>query len=215
MAEQDSLSTRRSALLQERSRSTRRRLVRAALERGIEETTAAEIAAAAGVSKATFYLHFARKEDILHEMAHAAAVAFEVATDAALARSLPMQEVFDILHTSLAKRVEGTGRVAVARSLAEEKRRAILSIGDDPSRFGLSYERVLKYGQDRGELPKNCDHRDAADMLEALTLDAVERWARGAVSRVKPVLRWRTRLILKGLVSTESSTAVGILDGDV
>nr|MDT0665246.1 helix-turn-helix domain-containing protein [Micromonospora sp. DSM 115978] len=67
---------RRSALLQTRSRDTRRRLIRAALElwneRGFEnafeETTAEEIARAAGVSKGTFYFHFAHKEDILLEM---------------------------------------------------------------------------------------------------------------------------------------------------
>src|SRR6185369_9527256 len=54
---------RRAALLQERSRHTRRELVRAALalwnergfERGVEETTVEEIARAAGVTKGTFY----------------------------------------------------------------------------------------------------------------------------------------------------------------
>jgi len=59
---------RRSALLQERSRHTRRELVRAALalwnergfERGVEETTVEEIARAAGVTKGTFYFHFAQ-----------------------------------------------------------------------------------------------------------------------------------------------------------
>src|SRR5205807_10188546 len=64
---------RRSALLQERSRNTRRQLVRTALalwdergfEKGVEDTTVEEIARAAGVTKGTFYFHFAHKEDIL------------------------------------------------------------------------------------------------------------------------------------------------------
>ena len=67
---------RRSGLLQERSRQTRQRLVRAALElwtvrgfeTGIEDTTVEEISQAAGVTKGTFYFHFARKEEILLEM---------------------------------------------------------------------------------------------------------------------------------------------------
>ena len=67
---------RRSGLLQQRSRDTRRQLVRAALalwtergfEHGIEDTTAEEIARAAGVTKGTFYFHFAHKEDILLEI---------------------------------------------------------------------------------------------------------------------------------------------------
>src|SRR3984957_21163735 len=67
---------RRSGLLQERSRQTRQRLVRAALdlwtargfETGIEDTTVEEIVHAAGVTKGTFYFHFARKEEILLDM---------------------------------------------------------------------------------------------------------------------------------------------------
>src|ERR1700729_4233306 len=64
---------RRTALAQDRSKQTRRRLVRAAVdlwtERGFdhgeEDTTVEEIAKAAGVTKGTFYFHSAQKEDIL------------------------------------------------------------------------------------------------------------------------------------------------------
>ena len=67
---------RRSGLVQERSRRTRQQLVNAAVqlwtergfERGIEETTVEEIVQAAGVTKGTFYFHFAHKEDILLEV---------------------------------------------------------------------------------------------------------------------------------------------------
>ena len=68
-----STSPRRSALQQRRSQDTRRKLIRSALElwneRGFDDafeaTTAEEIARLAGVSKGTFYFHFAHKEDIL------------------------------------------------------------------------------------------------------------------------------------------------------
>ena len=67
---------RRSGLVQERSRRTRRALVDAALalwtergfDDGIDDTTVEEIAQAAGVTKGTFYFHFAHKEDILLEI---------------------------------------------------------------------------------------------------------------------------------------------------
>jgi AcrR family transcriptional regulator len=204
MGAEETIATRRSALSQERSRRTRRRLVRAALglwaergfARGIEDTTALEIAEAAGVSKGTFYLHFARKEDILHEMASAAATAFEDSAETAVARLLPMRQILDAAHNTLAKRVEGTGRAAVARSLAEEKRRSILTDCDNPSRFGQTYERILKYGQDCGELSSSCNRRELADMLEALTMDAMERWARNSVPRLRPILSRRTAFIL-------------------
>ncbi len=64
---------KRSLLAQGRSRDTRQAIIKAALElwsergydTGIDDTTAEEIAARAGVAKATFYFHFARKDDIL------------------------------------------------------------------------------------------------------------------------------------------------------
>ena len=67
---------RRSSLVQERSRRTRQELVNAAVklwtergfEHGVENTTVEEIARAAGVTKGTFYFHFAHKEDVLLEM---------------------------------------------------------------------------------------------------------------------------------------------------
>src|SRR6516225_12505386 len=69
---------RRSGLVQERSRRTRQQLVNAAVqlwtergfERGIEETTVEEIVQAAGVTKGTFYFHFAHKEEILLELGY-------------------------------------------------------------------------------------------------------------------------------------------------
>jgi AcrR family transcriptional regulator len=63
----------RVARAKERSSRTRLRIRDAAnrlvLEHGFEATTVDDIAAAAGVSKAAFYLHFARKEDLLLEYA--------------------------------------------------------------------------------------------------------------------------------------------------
>jgi AcrR family transcriptional regulator len=69
----------RAALLNARSRETRRALVRAALrlwgqgdfDVAYEASTVADIARAAGVSRGTFYFHFAGKEDILLEMSSA------------------------------------------------------------------------------------------------------------------------------------------------
>jgi AcrR family transcriptional regulator len=69
---------RRAGLTQERSRDTRRRLVRTAMrlwtergfETGIEDTTVDEIVQAAGVTKGTFYFHFAHKEEILLELGY-------------------------------------------------------------------------------------------------------------------------------------------------
>src|SRR5690242_13616896 len=83
---------RRSSLVQERSRRTRQELVNAAVklwtergfENGVETTTVEEIARAAGVTKGTFYFHFAHKEDVLLEMSNTAGdAAMEAAYQAA------------------------------------------------------------------------------------------------------------------------------------
>jgi AcrR family transcriptional regulator len=56
-----------------RSRETRARIRTAAGElfvrQGIDSTTVEDVAAAAGIAKATFYLHFSRKEDLVLEYA--------------------------------------------------------------------------------------------------------------------------------------------------
>ena len=104
---------RRSALQQRRSRDTRRKLIRSALElwgehgfeEAFEETTAEEIARGAGVSKGTFYFHFARKDDILLEMPWATAEIMIEEAEAAMERGEPTLTVVDQLMGSLARRV--------------------------------------------------------------------------------------------------------------
>ena len=104
---------RRSGLVQERSRKTRRDLVDAALrlwsargfDAGIDETTVEEIAKEAGVTKGTFYFHFAHKEDILLEVGFGTSQAMFKEASAALATDDRVEEVLERLLTSLARRI--------------------------------------------------------------------------------------------------------------
>ncbi len=120
----DKTAPRRSVLVQQRSRDTRRKLIRAALdlwgerdfERAFEETTTGDIARAAGVSKGTFYFHFAHKDDILLEMSWLTAeIAIEEA-EAAMAQGIRTLELVEQLMTSLARRVARVPRPAVLRA---------------------------------------------------------------------------------------------------
>jgi AcrR family transcriptional regulator len=178
---------RRAALLQARSRNTRRQLVRTALamwdergfERGVEETTVEEIARAAGVTKGTFYFHFAHKEDILLEIGWAAAEAMVQEAEAAMERGRPASEVIDGVLSSLARRVSRAPRAAVTRSAAEFLRRT----QDPPTRaegtqrFGDAFAIVASYAVERGDLPQAVDVNELASMLEAVTMAAVLQWA--------------------------------------
>src|SRR5213592_2178243 len=121
---------RRSSLVQERSRRTRQELVNAAVklwtergfESGVEDTTVEEIARAAGVTKGTFYFHFAHKEDILLEIGWAAAEAMMREAEQSMRRDRPAGEVIDGLLTSLTRRVSRAPRAAVIRAAAEFSR---------------------------------------------------------------------------------------------
>jgi len=196
---------RRSSLLQERSRRTRQALVKAALrlwtergfERGIEETTAEEIAAAAGVTKGTFYFHFARKEDILRELGWGASAALLRDARAAMASGKPTTEVVHTMVRGLARRVGKVDAVAVRRSVAEFYRGAsVRPVDDEHVGFRTSFLEVLAYARERGDLAPTADVDDLASVFGALTLDAI--LTSSADADLAAVLVRRLDLVLAG-----------------
>ncbi|HMD46044.1 MAG TPA: helix-turn-helix domain-containing protein [Acidimicrobiales bacterium] len=213
--EREAEGPRRSALLQDRSRRTRRALVRAALalwtergfDRGLEETTVEEIARAAGVTKGTFYFHFAHKEDILLELGWGTAEAlYEEAADG-VARERPADEVIDALLVRLAQRAEAVPRVAVARTVAEFVRRPRTDDGD-ARHFALrrGFTVALDLGQDQGFVPADADTAEIAVMIEVLAMDTLLSWARGDHDSLLGVLRRRTAVVMAG--ATHPSAAL-------
>jgi AcrR family transcriptional regulator len=201
---------RRSGLVQERSRHTRRELVHAALalwaergfESGVEETTVEEIARAAGVTKGTFYFHFAHKEDILLEIGWAAAGAMAKEAEAAMQRQRPAAAIIDEVLASLARRVSRAPRAAVIRATAEFARRP----HDRPTRpdgvrsFRRAFVDVLTYAVERGELPQAVDTHDVAALLESAAMDAMVSWAASGETAavLRRTLQRRAEVILTG-----------------
>jgi AcrR family transcriptional regulator len=182
----DRSTRRRSTLLQTRSRDTRRKLIRTALEiwnergfeRAFEETTAEEIARAAGVSKGTFYFHFAHKEDILLEMPWATAEIMIEEADVAMRRGDETFALVDQLMTSLSRRVSRAPRAAVVRVTGHWAR--LSNTGTMPENlrgFGAAFKDVVAYGCERGDLPSSVDAYEVAALLQAATMDALLRWA--------------------------------------
>ena len=196
---------RRSSLVQERSRRTRQQLVNAAVklwtergfENGVETTTVEEIARAAGVTKGTFYFHFAHKEDVLLEMSNTTGdVVMEVANRAAEAGE-PIDETVQLAFAEMARRTERMPRAAIARTLGEFYKHPTRSREHSATRmlFPVLFERA----QARSELPADVDPVDIADMLNALMITAVEGWVHGAYPKLAPVLAYRARVLFAGV----------------
>jgi AcrR family transcriptional regulator len=207
----ESNGPRRAALLQERSRGTRRALVKAALqlwtergfEWGIEETTVDEIVQAAGVTKPTFYFHFAHKEDILLEMGWTAAAAMYQESEAAIGKGQPVAAALDDLAGSLVRRIKRGERAAVARSVAEFYRRSYQrSAKRDPRQrpaFRDAYAILIDYGKERGEIPIAITTTELAGLLEAATMEALFQWSCGQFPL--SALRRNVQLVLAGTIA--------------
>ena len=208
---------RRATLAQDRSRQTRRKLVRAAVqlwnergfEQGFENTTVEEIAQAAGVTKGTFHFHFARKHDILKELGWGTAEAlYDEAVRAVAARRSGLAVLRQLLN-SLARRAESVPRAAVGRSAAEfyrpESPQAPSAARRDINE-GLAV--ALEAARTQGEIPASTDTDELAEILAALIMDALVRWAQGDRRRLRTVLRQRTDLVLAGVITgTEPAPA--------
>ncbi len=198
---------RRSGLLQERSRQTRQRLVRAALdlwnergfETGIEETTVEEIVQAAGVTKGTFYFHFARKEEILLEMGWDTAEAANEEAQRCLRAGRALDDSLNRVMAVLGRHVRAAPPAAVGRAIAEFRR---TTPAEDEAAgragFGEGLEALFAHAQDTGELPADIEAAEMAHMLVALAMDSMLDWTAGH-AELGPALRRRTDLLLAGL----------------
>jgi len=196
---------RRSSLVQERSRRTRRELVNAAVklwtergfDTGVETTTVEEIARAAGVTKGTFYFHFAHKEDVLLEMSNTTGdAAMEVAMRAAAAGDT-IDEIVQLAFAEMARRTERMPRAAIARTLGEFYKHPTRSREHSVTR-GV-FPGLFEAAQTRGELPADVDPVDVGDMLNALMITAVEGWVHGEYPKLAPVLAYRARVLFAGV----------------
>ena len=147
-------------------------------EHAFEETTAEEIARAAGVSKGTFYFHFAHKEDILLEMPWVTAEIMIEESEVAMRRGDATLELMEQLMKSLARRVSRAPRAAVLRVTGPWSR--MLHTGMLPESspgFARAFETVVRYARDRGDLPGDVEIEDLAATLQAATMDALVSWA--------------------------------------
>jgi AcrR family transcriptional regulator len=202
------IGVKRSLLAQERSRDTRQAIIKAAVElwgergyaSGIDDTTAEEIAARAGVSKATFYLHFARKDDILLETGWVTTKVFYEDVLKALLQPRPPDEVIDDVTVRLCRRIEKVPRLAMQRIL----RAQVNSLGpgkrqDDEEHFGFQrgFALIILQGQQAGDLPQTVTPDSLGGMFEAMFYESLREWAYDEADLLA-TLRERFAVLLAG-----------------
>jgi AcrR family transcriptional regulator len=177
---------KRSLLAQGRSRDTRQAIIKAALElwgergydTGIDDTTAEEIAARAGVAKATFYLHFARKDDLLLETGWLTAKVFYEDALKALIEDGPPEQVIDAITVKLCRRVERVPRLAMRKMLRVQVAAGPRVI-DDPDHFGFrrAFAVIVLHAQQSGDLPRTVSPDTLGKMFEAQMMAVIRDWS--------------------------------------
>jgi AcrR family transcriptional regulator len=199
---------RRSGLVQARSRRTRQELVSAALrlwtergfEHGVADTTVEEIVREAGVTKGTFYFHFAHKEDILLELGWATAEALQRDARRAVESGASVDEALDLVLGALARRITATPRAVVGRSLTEfyRQRDADLDATAAQHGFQVAFEIVFAHATITGELPEAADPRLLASMLLWLVLGCINTWIGGYERDMVAEMSARGHFVLAG-----------------
>jgi AcrR family transcriptional regulator len=196
---------RRSLLRRERSRDTRRKLVRAAArlwsEKGYERTTVEEICAAAGVGRTTYYLHFETKEQLLLELSWATAAGVASDVESAVGAG-GLDQQLQAFVDGVSRRVEG-----VPKSLAALALRTALSGIAQPRKprdgvlFDDTLATVLRIAQRRGEIVAGADPGELGAILAGMTMDALQRWASGRDGGrdLRDSLHVRFELVLDGI----------------
>jgi AcrR family transcriptional regulator len=202
---------RRSSLVQERSRRTRQELVNAAVklwsergfENGVETTTVEEIARTAGVTKGTFYFHFAHKEDVLLEMSLTTGDAVMDVAHESARNGDTIDEIVQRSFAEMARRTERMPRAAIARTLSEFYKHPARDREHSVTR--QMFPSFIEAAQGRDELPADADPRDVAEMLNALMITAVEGWVHGAYPKLAPELAYRVRVLFAGIRAEHAS----------
>ena len=207
MTERATPPYRRSLLRQERSRNTRRSILRAAAslwaEQDYEATTIEDICAAAGVGRSTFYLYFESKEGLLLELARATATGVASDVDEWVDAG-SVDDAVRVFVDGLVRRMESVPRGVAALVM---RRVSVANVSPrpvpgDPILFDDILAGIVRDGQRRGELRTDLDPREIGEVLGGLTLDALQRWAGGdARHTLQQSLELRLGLVLDNIRS--------------
>jgi AcrR family transcriptional regulator len=204
--------TNKAKMAQERSRLTRQKIVKAAVQlwtkrgfdEGFDSTTVDEIADNAAISRATVYYYFPKKEDILRELAWVTSDALYSCALRAMMSGQHVESVFDEVMVQLGTKVSKTERAMVNRMLQVRGNVPEIFNRDVADGLARTFSVIISHAQEVGDLPKGVRSMEMAEILAAICTAAITKWSFIGNVDLVATLRRRAAFVLAGAKVFES-----------
>ena len=172
----------RAVPVRARSQASRDAIVRAALAlwrtKGFAATTITDICKAAGVSKALFYVYFARREDVLMEIEIFTMRDAHLAAQAVASRPYELVDliraVIDVLERGMRRYPPELVFEAVIETYRFEQR--TLAGGGDDADLAFLFREPFEQARRDGKLPPNVDIERTARIAQIMVGDGIRSW---------------------------------------
>jgi AcrR family transcriptional regulator len=165
------------------AQASRQALIEAALAlwrtKGFEATTVTDICKAAGVSKALFYVYFARREDVLFEAEIFTIQDAHHAAEAVFAGPYELVDLIEAVVGTLTRRTRRFPPDLVFESVIQSYRLEQLALTGGGSEANLAFLFLGPFeqaGRD-GKLRSGVTPVRAARVAQSLVSDGIRRWA--------------------------------------
>lgn len=210
MTDEREIITRR----EERKQRTRERLVEAARtlfsERGFDHTTIDDIAAAAHVSRGTFFNYFENKDAVLAALHGGHMDKLPGIIDGLLAQDLTTAERIESLFNDVVEAAETLEQYfrATTRELDRDLATPAISAART-ERFIVAFGRVLEAGVPRGEVRTDYPLRFLSQMVTAVYVTTIRYWRQDTVFDMELEFQRAARFIAEAVAPPRGGNPSG------
>ena len=147
--------------------------------KGFAATTVTDICKAAGVSKALFYVYFARREDVLLEVEVFTMRDAHTAAQAVVARPYELFDVITTVIETLEQRARHYPAELIFETVLETYRleQRVLADGGTEADIAYLFLGPFEQAQRDGKLGASTDVVHVARLAQTLVADGIRRWA--------------------------------------
>lgn len=169
--------------MQARSQASREAIRQAAMAlwrtKGFADTTVTDICRAAGVSKALFYVYFARREDVLLELEVLTMRDAHAAAEQVVTGPYELLEVITLVIDALEQRARHFPAELIFETVLETYRleQRVLAAGGSDADIAYLFLEPFRRAQRDGKLAAHVDVVRSARLAQMLVADGVRCWA--------------------------------------